>query len=376
MEIKKKIISYNATCFNTNFSGANQRFFTLYRDLIKSLPNYQFIIYEPYDYSFKNIFKNNKNITFIKSRIKNDSSRLVKAINFLLYKKFFFSKNFNLGEVFNLPFLNNKNKNIIFTIHDLRYHYFYKSSLTSYIYRFIFYLCVKNINNIIVVSNSMKDQVQKLFPQKKITVIPNNVELNKFKYDNVHAKNVLKKFNIKNKYLLSIGHIEERKNYINLLKAFAIFSKKHIDCSLIIVGFVGQKNIRDKLTIYIKINNLSARVLLLDDVSETEKIILYKQAELFIFPSKYEGFGIPILEAMSLRCPLVLSDIPVFKEITENKLFYFDPNKPQSIAKVLSSVFLSKTKRKFCISYGLNRVKDFSIKKNKKKLLDLYAEIL
>ena len=376
MEIKKKIISYNATCFNTNFSGANQRFFTLYRDLIKSLPNYQFIIYEPYDYSFKNIFKNNKNITFIKSRIKNDSSRLVKAINFLLYKKFFFSKNFNLGEVFNLPFLNNKNKNIIFTIHDLRYHYFYKSSLTSYIYRFIFYLCVKNINNIIVVSNSMKDQVQKLFPQKKITVIPNNVELNKFKYDNVHAKNVLKKFNIKNKYLLSIGHIEERKNYINLLKAFAIFSKKHIDCSLIIVGFVGQKNIRDKLITYIKINNLSSKVLLLDDVNEAEKIILYKQAELFIFPSKYEGFGIPILEAMSLRCPLVLSDIPVFKEITENKLFYFDPNKPLSIAKVLSSVFLSKTKRKFCISYGLNRVKDFSIEKNKKKLLDLYAETL
>ena len=305
-------------------------------NLIKSLPNYQFIIYEPYDYSFKNIFKNNKNITFIKSRIKNDSSRLVKAINFLLYKNFFFSKNFNLGEVFNLPFLNNENKNIIFTIHDLRYHYYHKRSLISYFYRFIFYLCVKNINNIIVVSNSMKEQVQKLFPQKKITVIPNNVELNKFKYDNVYAKNVLKKFNIKNKYLLSIGHIEERKNYINLLKAFAIFSKKHIDCSLIIVGFVGQKNIRDKLTIYIKINNLSARVLLLDDVSETEKIILYKQAELFIFPSKYEGFGIPILEAMSLRCPLVLSDIPVFKEITENKLFYFDPNKPQSIAKVLS----------------------------------------
>jgi glycosyltransferase involved in cell wall biosynthesis len=376
MEIKKKIISYNATCFNTNFSGANQRFFTLYRDLIKSLPNYQFIIYEPYDYSFKNIFKNNKNITFIKSRIKNDSSRLVKAINFLLYKKFFFSENFNLGEVFNLPFLNNKNKNIIFTIHDLRYHYFYKSSLTSYIYRFIFYLCVKNINNIIVVSNSMKEQVQKLFPQKKITVIPNNVELNKFKYDNVHTKNVLKKFNIKNKYLLSIGHIEERKNYINLLKAFAIFSKKHIDCSLIIVGFVGQKNIRDKLITYIKINNLSSKVLLLDDVNETEKIILYKQAELFIFPSKYEGFGIPILEAMSLRCPLVLSDIPVFKEITENKLFYFDPYKPLAIAKVLSSVFLSKTKRKFCISYGLNRVKDFSIEKNKKKLLDLYAETL
>ena len=222
----------------------------------------------------------------------------------------------------------------------------------------------------------MKDQVQKLFPQKKITVIPNNVELNKFKYDNVHAKNVLKKFNIKNKYLLSIGHIEERKNYINLLKAFAIFSKKHIDCSLIIVGFVGQKSVRDKLLAYIKINNLSSKVLLLDDVNEAEKIILYKQAELFIFPSKYEGFGIPILEAMSLRCPLVLSDIPVFKEITENNLFYFDPNKPLSIAKVLSSVFLSKTKRKFCISYGLNRVKDFSIEKNKKKLLDLYAETL
>jgi glycosyltransferase involved in cell wall biosynthesis len=375
MKIKEKIISYNATCFSTRFSGANQRFFTLYRQIVKSLPTCKFIIYEPKDYNLKKIFKNFKNVTFVKTQIKADSSRLKKAITFF-FEKFLFFKDSDIIEFFNLPFFYKKNINTIFTIHDLRYHFFYKKSLIGFFYRIFFYFCLKNVKNLIVVSNSTKKEVKKIFPQKSITVIPNNVVVNKPKYNSANVRVILKKFNIHNKYLLSIGHIEQRKNYINLLKAYKIFSKKHIDCSLIIVGFVGQKNIRDDIIIYIKTNNLSSKVLLLDDVNELEKTILYKNAELFIFPSKYEGFGIPILEAMSFRCPLILSNIPVFKEITQNKLFYFNPDNPQSIEKVLNSVYLSKTKKEFSISYGLKRINDFSIKNNAKKLLDLYSKIL
>ena len=375
MKIKEKIITYNATCFSTRFSGANQRFFTLYRQVVKSLPACKFIIYEPKDYTFKKIFKNLKNITLVKAQIEVDSTRLKKAITFF-YQKFFSLKDSSIVEFFNLPFFYNKNKNAIFTIHDLRYHFFYKKSFVAFFYRFFFYFCLKNVKNLIVVSNSMKKEVKKIFPQKLITVIPNHAVVNKFTNNSANARVILKKFNIHNKYMLSLGHIEQRKNYINLLKAYKIFSKKHIDCSLVIVGFVGQKDVRDNLIIYIKTNNLSAKVLLLDDVNELEKTILYKNAELFIFPSKYEGFGIPILEAMTLRCPLVLSNIPVFKEITQNKLFYFNPDNPQSIEKVLNSVYLSKIKKEFIINYGVKRVNDFSIKNNTKKLLDLYSKIL
>ena len=372
-----KNISYNATCFNNKFSGANQRFFTLYQEVIKKLKNANFTIYEPADYSFKIFFKKSKNVTFVKTKTSSDSSRLFKAVHLYSTIKLFFSKSFAIGEVYNLPFVNFFSKNIIITIHDLRYHNFENKSIISFFYRFFFHLCLRNIDNIITVSHSVKKELEKIFPKKRISVIYNCAAINERK-ETINKKNIkkiLKKFRITNKYLLSVGHFESRKNYLNLLKAFKIFSQKHLDCSLIIVGFTDNAKVKNELIQYIKTNNLSSHVQLLDNVNELEKQVLYQCADLFVFPSLYEGFGIPILEAMSFKCPIVLSNISVFKEITQKKAIYFSPESPQSIEKIISSVFVSRKKKSYLINYGTKRLKDFTVEASSEKLINLYSQI-
>jgi glycosyltransferase involved in cell wall biosynthesis len=370
-----KTISYNATCFSTNYSGANQRFFTLYKKLIKKLHNINFIIYEPSDYSLKSNFKGIKNIKFVKTLTAADGSRWHKFFTLTLTIKLFFSRNFDLGEIFNLPFFNVFKKKIIFTVHDLRYHNFQNNTLISFLYRIIFFLSLKNIKYIIVVSNTIKNELKKIFPKKKIFVIYNSIDFLFKEYQQV-KKQLLQKLLLPKKYLLSIGHIESRKNYLNLLKAFKLFSDKNIDYSLIIVGFTYEKKTKDLLSQFIKTNNLSAQVQILSNINEQEKFDLYKNAQLFIFPSLYEGFGIPILEAMRARCPFVLSNIPVFKEITENRLFYFNPHSPNSIRKTIETVLFSERKKTYLIRYGSKRYRYFSTEKNVKKLADLYSTII
>ena len=373
-----KNISYNATCFNNRFSGANQRFFTLYQEVIKNLKNVNFTIYEPSDYSFKIFFKKSKNVTFVKTKTSSDSSRFFKAVHLFSTIKLFFSKSFSIGEVYNLPFANLFSKNLIITIHDLRYHNFENKTVISFLYRIFFYLCLRNINNIITVSHSVKKELEKIFPKKNISVIYNCavIKKNKKEISTRDKEMVLKKFRITNKYLLSVGHFESRKNYLNLLKGFKLFCQKHLDCSLIVVGFTDNAKVKNELIQYIKTNNLSSHVKLLDNVNELEKQVLYQCADLFVFPSLYEGFGIPILEAMSLKCPIVLSNIPVFREITQKKVIYFSPESPQSIEKTISSVFVSRKKKSYLINYGTKRLKDFTVKESSEKLINLYSQIV
>jgi glycosyltransferase involved in cell wall biosynthesis len=370
-----KTIAYNATCFSAKYSGANQRFYTLYKKLIQKFHNINFIIYEPFDYSLKSNFKGIKNITFVKTQTPADGSRWYKFFTLTNTVKLFFSRYFDLGEVFNLPFLNISKKKIIFTVHDLRYHNFQNNTIISFLYRVIFFLSLKNIEYVIVVSNTIKNQLKKIFPKKKIFVIYNAIGSLSKEYQQVKNQH-LQKLRLPKKYLLSVGHIENRKNYLNLLKAFKLFSHKNIDYSLIIVGSTYEKKTKDVLNQFIKTNNLSTQIQILSNINEQQKFELYKKAQLFVFPSLYEGFGIPILEAMRARCPFVLSSIPVFKEITENRLFYFNPYSPNSISKSIEAVLFSKKKKNYIIRYGYKRYKYFNIEKNVKKLSDLYLTII
>ena len=91
---------------------------------------------------------------------------------------------------------------------------------------------------------------------------------------------------------------------------------------------------------------------------------------LFVFPSKYEGFGIPILEAMSSNLPMVLSNLEVFREITENKYYYFDQFDPLSIANNIRYVIQNKFIQRKMINYGKKRINYFRLENQKKILLN------
>jgi alpha-1,3-rhamnosyl/mannosyltransferase len=98
-------------------------------------------------------------------------------------------------------------------------------------------------------------------------------------------------------------------------------------------------------------------------------------ANALVFPSIYEGFGIPVLEAMASNIPVALSDIPVFREITEGKGAYFDPYDSEAMAYVLSNVICCSTERNRLVNYGRSRIVDFSFSSLSAKLANIYKEV-
>ena len=147
---------------------------------------------------------------------------------------------------------------------------------------------------------------------KNIISIYNTTELYKYK-QNQPGLNEYKFIN--EKYILSVGIFEDRKNYITIVEAAYLLKKLNYNLKFVIVGFKTKffKKIRKKVSLL----NLNESFIFLHNVDDQVLLNLYKYSELFLFPSKYEGFGIPILEAVSQNCKILLSDIKVFKELTE-----------------------------------------------------------
>ena len=122
--------------------------------------------------------------------------------------------------------------------------------------------------------------------------------------------------------------------------------------------------------------DLSDNVMILKNLPNWEVQSLYRLCSLFVFPSVYEGFGIPILEAMAAQRPMVLSDLPVFREITENQSIYFDPNKIESIADVILKTYSSKFEQERLVDYGLKRMEAFKYHNLAQDLVKIYRQQL
>ena len=143
---------------------------------------------------------------------------------------------------------------------------------------------------------------------------------------------------------------------------------------MVIIGNdLGEKiNLQNKL----KNLNLFKDVKLISGVSNEEVDFLYKYSSLFVFPSKYEGFGIPILEAMNFRIPIAMSNIKIFKEITSNKGFYFNPHDINQISKCILNALRNKKKINKLQNYYDKRLNNFRLKKIAKKLCKFYYSCL
>ena len=111
-------------------------------------------------------------------------------------------------------------------------------------------------------------------------------------------------------------------------------------------------------------------------VSDIELNKLYSEALAFIFPSKYEGFGLPLLEAMRANCPVLASNIPIVNEICGESVLYFDPESINDISEKIRLIYSSKDLRKELITKGNQRVKKYSWEISAKKHLNIFMQLL
>jgi glycosyltransferase involved in cell wall biosynthesis len=145
---------------------------------------------------------------------------------------------------------------------------------------------------------------------------------------------------VRNPFLLTVGHFEKRKNLVKLLEAFLKLSPAHPDLQLVMAGNPAD-DLR-RIEAFVASHDLNKSVLILKNISFEFICALYSQAQLFIFPSVYEGFGIPILEALHYHCRMALSDIAVFRELTRSKGIYFNPNNSESIRQTIERMLWSE----------------------------------
>src|SRR5262249_36150905 len=151
------------------------------------------------------------------------------------------------------------------------------------------------------------------------------------------------KYALEDEFILAVGHLERRKNYLRLIDAISRLREGGCHSSLVIVG--NDSGSKNAIEHRIASKNVSNHVKILSHVSNYELICLYKLCGLVVFPSAYEGFGIPILEAMAARRPIVLSDIPVFREITQNRGVYFPYHDVETMAEAIHNVLHSQCER-------------------------------
>ncbi len=159
-----------------------------------------------------------------------------------------------------------------------------------------------------------------------------------------------------NKYALYIGNAYPHKNLEFLIKAW-----EGIDMPLVLAG--GRSVFYDRLEKKITSKNI-IHVGFVEDLTD-----LYKNAEVFIFPTLMEGFGLPPLEAMKHKVPVVCSDIPVLREVLGDAALYFDPRNPQDLKEKLEEV---KEKRSELIKKGLDQVSKYSWQKMAEETLKVY----
>lgn len=209
-------------------------------------------------------------------------------------------------------------KNQIVTIHDLcfKIHPEWFSKSFSLFYNFLIPKLVKVSKAIITVSNvSKRELIEELnVPAEKITVIYNAVA-SIFEESNPLKIGEGKRL-IDCDYILTVSSHHPRKNFERLVKAFKLI--KQNDLKLCIIGNVHKNFYSNELA-------EDVNVLYLQNISDEELIQYYKNAKFFVFASVYEGFGIPIIEALKVGTPVCVSDIPVFHEICQESILYFDP---------------------------------------------------
>jgi len=271
------------------------------------------------------------------------------------------------------------NKNIILTIHDLAFMRFPEFNFEWFIKKYTREV-KKNIQiskKIIADSKSTKNDIVNFFKidSHKIEVIYlasdkifKPLSLNRI------DKNITKKYKIYKKYILSVGTIEPRKNFITLIKVFNRLKQKKtgFDYKLVIAGRTGWKS----ETTYRERDKSPYRedILFIGRIPDSDLVQIYNQAELFIYPSLFEGFGLPPLEAMSCGLPVIASNCPALKEVIGNAGITIPPKNYDEFRKQILYVLQNSSVKDALKKKSLIRVNKFNWTDTARKTLEIYKK--
>jgi len=267
-----------------------------------------------------------------------------------------------------LPFFRKKKVKYLLTVHDLSFLLFPQnySRLFNLYYKYFVERSLDNADVIVTDSKSTKNDIKKFYriPDNKIKVIYLGV-------NNAFFKANKKKRLIKDKYFFSVKY-SKRKNTLSILKAM-VKNEKLLEYKFVIAGLRTEHQLK-KLKEKVKELHLENNVILFGYATERELISLYQNAEFFIYPSFYEGFGFPVLEAMACKCPVITSDNSSLREITPDKEWLVDPYNLNDISnKINKMLSLSKEERSELIQKNYNFAQKFTWERTVREYIKIFS---
>ena len=362
--MKMKVL-YDAQVFSwQRFGGVSRYCYELIRNLDENISYYLTVflsnnvylknhdISNPFTFFPNTDFKGSRRIIFIANQAKFiiENKKKYDLIHPTYYHPYF------LKHIGNKPF--------VFTVHDMtheKFPQFFPNHDDTTQNKLL--LCRK-ATNIIAISQKTKEDLVEIFNinPDKISVVYEGQSL---------IPSDKQTLSLPSNYILYVGARDKYKNFIRFINAFSIISGKNKDIELVCTGAAFSKE-ELELFYHLNISNKVHHIY----TTDFQLVELYSRAKLFIYPSEYEGFGIPILEAFACNCPLLLSNTSCFPEIAQEGGLYFDPLSVDDMVDAMQRALDSDILRKQLIENGKLQLSKFSWQKMGKEISALYRTII
>ena len=270
--------------------------------------------------------------------------------------------------------LKKNNINSIVTIHDLifmRYPQLY-SFFDRKIHYYKFKKAAKTADKIIAISEQTKKDIitfLKINPDKIDVVYQGCQDVFKVNYSEEEKKKVTLKFKLPQQFILNVGTIETRKNALLIVKAI-----KKCDTKLVLIG--KKTKYTDEIEDYIQQNRLHDKVQIISGLTSIELAIVYQLATIFVYPSIFEGFGIPIIEALYSKTPVITNKFGVFPEAGGPNSIYIDPENADELAEKINYLLNNESVRNEIAEKGFEFVQKFNDDRIAKSIHKIYLKVI
>jgi glycosyltransferase involved in cell wall biosynthesis len=373
-------IGFDAKRAYQNFTGLGNYSRDLIENLITDFPENKYALFAPKDIDSPRLefLLEHQNVSsiFPENKLNKTFKGLWRTINM---EKSIIKNEIDLyhGLSNEIPRIKNKNIPYVVTIHDLIFKRFPRNyrTIDRKVYNTKYKYAVKHCDLTIAISEQTKKDIIEFYkiPAERIKVIYQSCHKNFRKNHSIDEMDrIKKKFNLPSSFLLNVGTIETRKNLIAVVNALHVMKT---DIPLVVIG---------RKTAYMNFIKIQAKklkfdinkIIFLNDVSIEELPVIYKLASLFVFPSIFEGFGIPILESLCSGTPVISSKGSCFSEAGGAHSKYVDPNNIEEFAFQIEECLVNTELRKTMSKMGLEHARNFEPKTLSNQLNNVYKNLL
>lgn len=281
-----------------------------------------------------------------------------------------------------VPFFVSRRIKIVTHIHDVSFAVYpqYIRFRDRFFLSLLIPRSLRRSDKIIAVSEFTKQEIVKHYGirEEKVAVVFNAISDDFMLSDDPSVDrraSIRQRYGLPEKFILYVGTLQPRKNLPALIRAFASVKDRLPDTALVIVGNRSGYHYDTNIDATIEEAGVQERVIFPGFISQEDLPVVMRMASVFVFPSLYEGFGLPVLEAMSQRVPVLASDIPPLREVGADGALFVDTGDLAEFSEILYTISTVAGVREECARVGIERVNLFSWRESARRLREVYASV-